>query len=138
MKEAVIVSAVRTAVGRAPRGRLRRTRPEKLGVTVLNELLRRTPGLMPTDIDDVVIGNSTPEAEQGLNLGRVLVMATGLPDQVSFEMLRWTSAVRDTRAGVGDDIIREKLGLSPISWIETHAKIKKLVEQQLVAEGAGV
>lgn len=64
--------------------------------------------------------------------------AVGIPYKISFEMLRWTSAVRDTRAGQTEDFIREKLGLSPISWVETHGKIKKLVERQLRDEGAGV
>lgn len=64
--------------------------------------------------------------------------AAGIPYKISFEMLRWTCAVRDTRAGQTEDAIREKLGLSPISWIETHSKIKKLVERQLMDEGAGV
>ncbi len=82
MKEAVIVSAVRTAVGRAPRGTLRLTRPEHMGVTVLKEVLERTPGLDPMEIDDVVIGCTFPEAEQGLNLARVLVAKAGLPDDI--------------------------------------------------------
>jgi len=82
MKEAVIVSAVRTAVGRAPRGALSKTRPEQMGVPVIKELLRRTPGLDPLDIDDVIIGCTFPEAEQGLNLGRCLAQAAGLPDEV--------------------------------------------------------
>ena len=82
MKEAVIVSAVRTAIGRAPRGILRKTRPENMGVVVLKELLKRTPGVEPIEIDDVIIGNSTPEAEQGVNIGRVIVSAAGFPDEV--------------------------------------------------------
>ncbi len=82
MREAVIVSAVRTAVGRAPRGTLRLTRPEHMGVTVLKEVLARTPGLDPLDIDDVIVGCTFPEAEQGLNLGRVLVSKAGLPVEV--------------------------------------------------------
>jgi len=82
MKEAVIVSAVRTAVGRAPRGALRQTRPEHMGVTVLQEALKRTPGLDPLQIDDVIIGCTFPEAEQGLNIGRVIVQKAGLPDDV--------------------------------------------------------
>lgn len=83
MKEAVIVSAVRTAVGRAPRGILRTTRPEAMGAAVIQELIKRTPGLAPKEIDDVIVGCSFPEAEQGLNLGRVLVAAAGLPDEVA-------------------------------------------------------
>ncbi|MEW5725246.1 MAG: acetyl-CoA C-acyltransferase, partial [Thermodesulfobacteriota bacterium] len=82
MKEAVIVSAVRTAVGRAPRGRLRHTRPEEMTVPVIRELLRRTPGLDPLEIDDCIIGCSNPEGVQGVNLARCLVKAAGLPDEV--------------------------------------------------------
>ncbi len=82
MREAVIVSAVRTAVGRAPRGTLRLTRPEHMGATVITEVLNRTPGLDPKEIDDVIIGCTFPEAEQGLNLARVLVAKAGLPWEV--------------------------------------------------------
>ena len=82
MKEAVIVTACRSAVGKAPRGILSQTRPEHMGVTVLKELIRRTPGLNTEEIEDVIIGCSFPEAQQGLNLGRVLATATGLPDSV--------------------------------------------------------
>ncbi len=82
MKEAVIVAACRTAVGKAPRGVLSKTRPEHMGVTVLKELIQRTPGLNTEDIEDVIIGCSFPEAQQGLNMGRVLVNALGLPDSV--------------------------------------------------------
>ncbi len=83
MKEAVIVAACRTAGGKAPRGTLKDTRPEKLGVTVLNELLKRAGNLDPSLIDDVVIGASFPEHTQGMNLGRILVMSAGWPDSVS-------------------------------------------------------
>jgi acetyl-CoA acetyltransferase len=69
-------------VGRAPRGTLRLTRPEYMGVKVIKEVLKRTPGLDPMEIDDVIIGCTFPEAEQGLNLGRVLVSKSGLPDEV--------------------------------------------------------
>ncbi len=82
MREAVIVAACRTAIGRAPRGTLRLTRPEYMGTTVLKEVIRRTPGLDPKEIDDVVMGCTFPEAEQGLNIGRVIVQKAGLPDDV--------------------------------------------------------
>jgi len=83
MKEAVIVAACRTAVGRAPRGTLRHTRPEYMGSVVLQEVIKRTPGLDPKEIDDVVIGCSFPEAEQGMNMARVLIQKLGLPDDIS-------------------------------------------------------
>ncbi|MFP4036106.1 MAG: thiolase family protein [Desulfobacteraceae bacterium] len=82
MREAVIVAACRTAVGKAPRGTLKDTRPEHMGCTVLGDLLKRAEDLDPELIDDVVIGCTFPEATQGLNLGRVLVMSMGWPDRI--------------------------------------------------------
>jgi len=82
MKEAVIVAACRTAVGKAPRGTLKDTRPEQMGCAVLGDLLRRAGDLDPMLIDDVVIGCTFPEATQGLNLARVLIMSMGWPDRV--------------------------------------------------------
>jgi acetyl-CoA acyltransferase len=79
MKEAVIVSAVRTAVGRAPRGSLRNTRPDDLAAWVVKEAMNRVPGLKPEEVDDVVIGCSFPEAEQGLNVARLINYIAGLP-----------------------------------------------------------
>ncbi len=82
MREAVIVAACRTAVGRAPRGTLKDTRPEQMGCAVLADLLKRAGDLDPMLIDDVIIGCAFPEATQGLNLGRVLVMSMGWPDRI--------------------------------------------------------
>ncbi|MGB9700597.1 MAG: acetyl-CoA C-acyltransferase [Thermodesulfobacteriota bacterium] len=79
MREAVIVSAVRTAVGRAPRGSLRNTRPDDLAGWVVKEALQRVPGLKPAEVDDVVLGCSFPEAEQGLNVARLVCYLAGLP-----------------------------------------------------------
>jgi acetyl-CoA acyltransferase len=82
MKEAVIVAACRTAVGRAPKGALKDTRPEHMGTTVLGELVKRAGDLDPNLIDDVIIGCTFPEATQGLNLGRVLAMSMHWPDRI--------------------------------------------------------
>jgi acetyl-CoA acyltransferase len=79
MKEPVIVSAVRTAVGRAPRGSLRNTRPDDMAGWVVKEAMSRVPGLKPEEVDDVVIGCSFPEAEQGLNVARLINYIAGLP-----------------------------------------------------------
>ena len=79
MKEAVVVSAVRTAVGKAPRGILKDTRPDDIAAMVIKEALRRVPGLKMEDVDDVVLGCAFPESDQGLNLGRVVAMRAGLP-----------------------------------------------------------
>lgn len=83
MREAVIVSAVRTAVGKAPRGTLKNTRPEYMGAEVIKALMDRTPGLDPAEIDDVIFGCSFPEAEQGMNVARMLVLKAGLPNSVA-------------------------------------------------------
>jgi acetyl-CoA acyltransferase len=82
MREAVIVAACRTAVGKAPRGILKDTRPEHMGCTVLGDLLKRAGDLDPALIDDVIIGCTFPESTQGFNLGRVLVTSMGWPDRV--------------------------------------------------------
>jgi acetyl-CoA acyltransferase len=82
MKEAVIVAACRTAAGKAPRGTLKDTRPEEMGTAVLADLIKRAGDMDPELIDDVIIGCTFPEATQGLNLGRVLVMSLGWPDRI--------------------------------------------------------
>jgi acetyl-CoA acyltransferase len=79
MKEAVVVSAVRTAVGKAPRGILKDTRPDDIGALIIKEAVARAPGLKLEEIDDIVIGCAFPESDQGLNLGRVLAMRAGFP-----------------------------------------------------------
>lgn len=82
MKEAVIVSSVRTAIGRAPRGVLRYTRPEYMGSVAVKEAVARAKGLDPAEIEDVILGCSFPEAEQGMNLGRIVALQAGFPDSV--------------------------------------------------------
>ncbi|WP_339063764.1 acetyl-CoA C-acetyltransferase [Tepidibacillus marianensis] len=82
MREAVIVAAVRTAVGKAPKGTLKDTRSDDLGAYVIEELLRRTPGLKTEEIDDVIVGCAFPEAEQGMNMARNIVLRAGLPKTV--------------------------------------------------------
>ena len=82
MKEAVVVSAVRTAVGKAPRGILKDTRPDDIAAMVIKEALARVPGLKMEDVDDVVLGCAFPESDQGLNLGRVVAMRAGFPHTV--------------------------------------------------------
>ena len=79
MNDAVIVSAVRTAVGKAPAGTLRFTRPDEMAATVIKEALARVPGLDPAEIDDVILGCAMPEAEQGLNVARIASLRAGVP-----------------------------------------------------------
>jgi acetyl-CoA acyltransferase len=82
-REAVIVAACRTAVGKAVRGTTRNVRPDELAATVIGELLRRTQGkLDPGQVDDVILGCAFPEGDQGLNLARPVAIRAGLPVDV--------------------------------------------------------
>jgi acetyl-CoA acyltransferase len=83
MREAVLVSSVRTAVGKAPKGTLRTTRPDDLAAVAIKEALTRARGLRSEDVEDVIIGCATPEAEQGMNLARIASLRAGLPVSVS-------------------------------------------------------
>jgi acetyl-CoA acyltransferase len=83
MPEAVIVSAVRTAVGRAFKGTLRATRPDDLGAVAIQGALARVPQLDVHEIEDVILGCAMPEAEQGLNVARIAALRAGLPVEIS-------------------------------------------------------
>ena len=83
MQDAVIISAARTAVGKAPNGALKTVRPDEMAATVIAEVLRRAPGLDPSDIDDVILGCAMPEAEQGLNVARIASLRAGVPVSAS-------------------------------------------------------
>jgi acetyl-CoA acyltransferase len=83
MKEAVIVSAVRTAVGKAPKGTLRDTRPDEMGAAAIKEAIARVPGLQAGEIEDVIMGCAMPEAEQGMNVARAAAIRAGLPVETS-------------------------------------------------------
>lgn len=83
MQDAYIVSSVRTAIAKAPRGKLRNMRTDDLGAIVLEAALQRVPDLDLNQIEDVISGCAFPEAEQGMNLGRVIAQRAGLPDSVA-------------------------------------------------------
>jgi acetyl-CoA acyltransferase len=83
MRDAVIVSSVRTAVGKAPKGTLRATRPDDLAALVIREAISRAKGLDVNEIEDVILGCAIPEAEQGMNVARIASMRAGLPVSVS-------------------------------------------------------
>ncbi len=82
MEEAVIVSLARTAVGRGYKGSLAQTRIEDISKVVLEEVIHRAPGLCKDDIDDVIIGCSMPEGEQGMNFARIMALYAGYPESV--------------------------------------------------------
>ena len=83
MREAVIVSAVRTAVGKAPKGTLRTTRPDEMGAAVIKEAVNRVANLDASEIEDVIMGCAMPEAEQGMNVARAAAIRAGLPVETS-------------------------------------------------------
>ena len=83
MREAVIVSSVRTAVGKAFKGTLRSTRPDDLAAIAIRAALARVPSLNPKEIEDVIFGCAMPEAEQGMNVARIASLRAGLPVEAS-------------------------------------------------------
>jgi acetyl-CoA acyltransferase len=83
MADALIVSAVRTPIGKAPNGSLRSTRPDELAATVMREALNRASGVAASEIEDVILGCAMPEAEQGLNVARIASLRAGLPVEAS-------------------------------------------------------
>ena len=82
MRDALIVSAVRTPIGKAIRGTLRTVRPDDLAALVIREAIARVPGLEPERIEDVILGCAMPEGSQGMNVGRIAVLRAGLPYSV--------------------------------------------------------
>src|SRR5437773_11452850 len=82
MKEAFIVSAVRTPVGKAPNGKLRTVRPDDLAALVIKEVLARIPELSAEQVEDIVLGCAMPEGPQGMNVARIACQRAGLPDTV--------------------------------------------------------
>lgn len=114
MREAVIVSYARTAIGRAKKGSLKDTRPEEFAAPVLQALLVRTPGLAAAAIDDVMLGCAMPEGEQGMNLARLVALRAGFPIEVpaatsnrfcssGSQSIAWAADV--IRSGNGDVIV---------------------------------
>src|ERR1700733_12509420 len=82
MQEALIIDCLRTAVGKAGRGTLKNTRPDDMAAAVFDDLLKPHPQVNKSEIDDVILGCATPEAESGMNMARVAALRAGLPDSV--------------------------------------------------------
>jgi acetyl-CoA acyltransferase len=127
MRDAVIVAAARTAVGKAPRGTLRETLPTDLAAAVIKAVVERAPGLDPKEVEDVILGCAMPEAEQGLNMARIALLKAGLPVEVPGQTInRFCSSGLQTIAlgaqqiqvGAGDVIVAggvESMSLVPMS-----------------------
>jgi acetyl-CoA acyltransferase len=123
-REAVIVSAVRTPVGKAKRGGLATVRPDELGATVIRELLRRTPSLDPKAVEDVVLGCAFPEGEQGLNMARMVALRAGLPDSVPGETInRYCSSGVQSIAHVAYAILSGQLDAAIAGGVESMSMV---------------
>jgi acetyl-CoA acyltransferase len=106
MKEAVIVSGARTAVGRAPRGALRASRPDDMAGTAIAEALRRAEGLDPAEVEDVLLGCAVTEGTQGLNVARLAAERAGLPASVPGQTVnRFCSSGLQTIASAAERIM---------------------------------
>src|SRR5439155_23281843 len=103
MNSPVIVSAVRTAVGKAPKGTLSATRPDDMAAIAMRAAIERVPGLRPEDLDDIYIGCAMPEAEQGMNVARVAAFRAGVRYSVAAITLnRYCSSGLQSMAFVAD------------------------------------
>lgn len=124
MKEAVIVSAVRTAVGKAPKGTLKNTRPDDLGAAAIKEAVNRVPNLDTNQIEDVIMGCAFPEAEQGMNVARTAMIAAGLPVETSaMTVNRYCSSGLQTIALAADRIATGGADVIVAGGLETMSMI---------------
>ncbi|HEY85657.1 MAG TPA: thiolase family protein [Chloroflexi bacterium] len=141
MREAVIVSAARTAVGKSKKGTLATCRPEDMGAAVIKAALERAPQVKPEDVEDVALGCAFPEGQQGLNVARVIALRAGLPSSVPAQTVnRFCSsglqtiaqAAQQIMAGMGDIIVAggvesmsavpmTGLAFSPNPWMAENA-----------------
>ncbi|MBX7235030.1 MAG: acetyl-CoA C-acyltransferase [Caldilineales bacterium] len=148
--EAVIVSAVRSAVGKAPRGALRNTRPEVMGATVVAEAVRRAEGLDPALIEDVILGCAFPEGKQGMQVARIIALAAGLPQSVPGQTVnRFCSsglqsialAAERIIAGFGDVIVAggvESMSSVPQGGLNFTAEPGLAIEYPAIYTGMGL
>lgn len=124
MKEAVIVSAVRTAVGKAPKGTLRNTRPDDLGAAAIKAAVESVEGLEKSRIDDVLMGCAFPEAEQGMNVARTAMIAAGLPVETpAMTVNRYCSSGLQTIALAADRIATGAADVIVAGGLETMSMI---------------
>src|SRR5437773_7483155 len=134
MREVVIASSVRTAVGKAGKGTLRTTRPDDLAAVAIKGALERIPQVDRQEIEDVIIGCATPEAEQGMNVARIASLRAGLPVECSAMTInRFCSsglqaialAAERIRGGGAEVIVAggtESMAMSPMGGNKVSAK----------------
>ncbi len=144
MTSAVIVSAARTAIGKAPRGTLRTTRPEEMAAAAIGAVLERAPAVDAKEIDDVIMGCAMPEAEQGMNVGRIASLRAGLPVEVPAQTVnRFCSsglqtialAAQQIMSGMGEAVIAG--GVETMSQVPMSSN-KFMANPTLAKERPGV
>jgi acetyl-CoA acyltransferase len=124
MREAVIVSAVRTAVGKAPKGALKNMRPDEMGAAAIREALARVPQVAPEMVEDVIIGCAMPEAEQGMNVARAAAVRGGLPVEASAMTInRFCSSGLEAIALAADKIRAGGIEVAVAGGLETMSMI---------------
>jgi acetyl-CoA acyltransferase len=106
MRDAVIVSLARTAIGKAKKGSLKDTRPEEFTSAVIKALLERTPGLDPEEIDDIILGCAFPEGETGMNVARVAALMAGVPPSVPAMTINRFCSSGSMSIAIAADMIR--------------------------------
>ena len=144
MTSAVIVSAARTAIGKAPRGTLRTTRPEEMAAAAVGAVMERAPAVDAEDIDDVILGCAMPEAEQGMNVARIASLRAGLPVEVPAQTVnRFCSsglqtialAAQQIMSGMGEAVIAG--GVETMSQVPMSSN-KFMANPTLAKEHPGV
>jgi len=149
-RDAVIVSAVRSAIGKAKKGTLAQTRPDDLMGQIIKAAIERAPGLDGADVEDVIVGCATPEAEQGLNIARSAAWMAGLPDEVpamtinrfcSSGLQTIASAAERIRAGWADVIVAggvESMSLLPMGGHHILPNPELVVDRPEAYVGMGI
>ena len=124
MTEAVIVSAVRTAVGKAIKGSYKNTRPEDLGAAAIQGAIEAVPGLDPADVEDVILGCAMPEGEQGLNVARTIALLAGLPVSVPAQTVnRFCSSGLQTIASAAHRIMAGQADAIVAGGVESMSRV---------------
>jgi acetyl-CoA acyltransferase len=143
MRDVVVALALRTPGGRAKKGTFRQTRPDDLGAAVIRALLERAPNLDPARIGDVVFGCAMPEGEQGMNVGRNLVLLAGLPDSVpGMTVNRFCSSGLESISIAAAEIALGQADVAIAGGVETMTLVpmgglRYLPNPKLVAERIG-
>jgi acetyl-CoA acyltransferase len=143
MRDVVVALALRTPGGRAKKGAFRQTRPDDLGAAVIRALLERAPHLDPARIGDVVFGCAMPEGEQGMNVGRNLVLLAGLPDSVpGMTVNRFCSSGLESISIAAAEIALGQADVAIAGGVETMTLVpmgglRYLPNPKLVAEAPG-